>query len=292
MDSIVELQLQSRPECVAVVRAMLAGADERLGFGPELLADLKTAVSEACNNVVMHAYDDAIGPLTVGMRTGDGAVEVAVADEGSGAIPASESVDSPGVGIPVIRALTEQVDFVSEPGHGSVVQMRFRHTGADDGIGAAAGRLFTANEAGIGTGGTASAEGGWSTGDVILSVTPVSLLSAILGRVAGCVAAEAHFSIDRYSDLYLVTDGVAAHASDHAWLDTINAGLAAAPRQVDLTIGPLESGSTTLLQPDGRDSSPAMLSLLVDEVRVDGLDGSEALRVTLTDRRDGGPAAA
>ncbi len=247
MKSNVELQLHSRPECAAVVRAMLAGADERLGFGPELLADLKTAVSEACNNVVMHAYGGDVGPLAVSMRTGEGAVEVTVTDRGAGTIPATEDIDATGVGIPVIRALTETVEFVSEPGRGSEVRMRFAHLTAGA-VGAVADDSAL-DGATLDGASPITVPGDWATGDVVLSVTPVSLLSAILGRIAGCVAAEAHFSIDRYSDLYLVTDGVAAHANDHAQLHTISAGLAAAPRQVDLTVGPLEPGSDDAAAP-------------------------------------------
>ena len=47
---------------------MLGGMAELLAMDPELLDDLKTAVSEACNNVVLHAYPDGSGPLTVSLN--------------------------------------------------------------------------------------------------------------------------------------------------------------------------------------------------------------------------------
>ena len=59
----VRLELDSRPETLTLVRGVLAGVAELIGLDPELLDDLKTAVSEACNNVVMHAYDGVAGPL-------------------------------------------------------------------------------------------------------------------------------------------------------------------------------------------------------------------------------------
>jgi len=49
--------LPSRPENVAVIRQALAGAIEVLGLSESRLLDINTAVSEACNNVVVHAYE-------------------------------------------------------------------------------------------------------------------------------------------------------------------------------------------------------------------------------------------
>src|SRR3954451_8758818 len=58
------LSLPAVAENVAVVRQALTGMTEALGIGPGVLADMKTAVSEACNNVVLHAYEDG-GPVEV-----------------------------------------------------------------------------------------------------------------------------------------------------------------------------------------------------------------------------------
>jgi serine/threonine-protein kinase RsbW len=52
----VRLRLESRPQTLTIVRGMLGGVAELLAIDPELLDDLKTSVSEACNNVVLHAY--------------------------------------------------------------------------------------------------------------------------------------------------------------------------------------------------------------------------------------------
>ena len=52
----VRLELDSRPEQVSVVRGTLAGLAELLAVDTPFLDDLKTAVTEACNNVVLHAY--------------------------------------------------------------------------------------------------------------------------------------------------------------------------------------------------------------------------------------------
>src|SRR5438874_8345283 len=108
----VRLELDSRPETLTLVRGVLAGVAELIGLDPELLDDLKTAVSEACNNVVMHAYEGETGPLSVRMYIEPEAIEVVVADQGSGLpplAPADETIR--GVGVSVIRALAEQAEF-------------------------------------------------------------------------------------------------------------------------------------------------------------------------------------
>src|SRR6476620_1242149 len=80
----VRLELTSRPEAARLVRSMSTAAGEALGFDPELLSDVNTAVTEACNNVILHAYSGGPGPLTVELRARADGVEVRVCDQGSG----------------------------------------------------------------------------------------------------------------------------------------------------------------------------------------------------------------
>ena len=51
---------------------------------------------------------------------------------------------------------------------------------------------------------------------MVVSLSPVTLLAAVLGRLARTLAATAHFSLDRFSDVYLITDTLAAHAATAA----------------------------------------------------------------------------
>ena len=122
----VRLELDSRPETLTLVRGVLAGVAELIGLDPELLDDLKTAVSEACNNVVMHAYGGETGPLSLRIYIETEAIEVVVVDQGAGLpplAPADESMH--GVGLSVIRALAEQADFNARPEGGTEVRMSF-----------------------------------------------------------------------------------------------------------------------------------------------------------------------
>ncbi len=270
----VQLELDSRPECVALVRAMLVGVGELLEFGAELLADLKIAVSEACNNVVMHAYSDAPGPLNVTLTVEHDAVEVSVVDTGRGLGEPPHRRDRSGLGMAVIESLTSRSSFSSDTVGGTEVSMSFALRGDELSTGAGTDLLEAAPAL-------------RPEGEVVVTVAPVWLLAGILRRVAGCVAAEAHFSIDRYADLYLVTDGIASHASRHASAERISAGLAAHPRQIDLAVGPFQAGTATRLQAAGADCNPRLLALLIDEVEVDTMVDAETVQLMLLDVHEG-----
>jgi anti-sigma regulatory factor (Ser/Thr protein kinase) len=120
----LELSLPARAENVAVVRHVLGGVGDVLGLDPEVLDDIRLAVSEACANVVVHAYPDSEGLLVVRVFTRDDAVAVSVRDHGAGMAPRT---DSPGlgVGLPLIASLTRTLELSASPGGGTEVRMAF-----------------------------------------------------------------------------------------------------------------------------------------------------------------------
>lgn len=272
----VRLELDSTPETLTLVRGALGAVAELLSLDPELLDDLKTAVSEACNNVVLHAYDGTPGPLSVVLYVHPREIEVIVRDHGSG-IPAGTASDDrmQGVGLPIIRALAQQADFVSPDDGGTEVRMLF----AGDRDGRA---LFEAPA-------EIAPEDGWVdrlSGDAVVSLSPVSFLGALLGRLARALAARARFSLDRFSDVYLVTDAIAAHAARAASGDRIGFGLSTGTRRLELTVGPFRTGSGSQLREERpvRDVGSPLL-MLSDEVQVSAAADHEILRVVMTDQR-------
>ena len=274
----VRLELDSRPETLTLVRGVLAGVAELIGLDPELLDDLKTAVSEACNNVVMHAYDGETGPLTVRMYIEPEAIEVVVSDQGSGLpalAPADETIR--GVGLSVIRALAEQAEFRAGPDGGTEVRMTF--AGRRDGK-----PLFHLRSGA----GPDDRQASWLTGDAVVSLSPISLLAGVLGRVARALAARARFSLDRFSDVYLVTDAIAAHAGRSAQGTRMSFAISTEAQRLELTIGPFVSGSGSQLRHQAPDYSAASaLTMLSDELEVRPHEGGEILWVVMVDRRRG-----
>ena len=66
---------------------------EAVGLSPLRVADLKTVVSEACNNVVLHAYEGEPGPLEVTAEPRDGELEIQVAGmDGDGLAAVADEV--------------------------------------------------------------------------------------------------------------------------------------------------------------------------------------------------------
>jgi anti-sigma regulatory factor (Ser/Thr protein kinase) len=272
----ISLELASRPENLTLVRGMLGGVGEVLSIDPELLDDLKTAVSEACNNVVLHAYDGREGPLAVQMYVEPDEIKVLVRDEGLGLIYA-RPVDDPaqGIGVPVIQALATQTDFRTGADGGTEVVMSF--SGERDGK-----PLFT--RAGISV-----PDDGWTKplrGDAVVSVSPVALLASVLGRLMRALAASARFSLDRFSDVYLVTDALAALARHASLSERVGFVLTAQSRRIELTIGPFRRGLDDLLGSDDPVfGARSPLALLTDGIELTVEDGSERLLVAMIDKR-------
>lgn len=254
---------------------MLGGVAELLAIDPELLDDLKTSVSEACNNVVLHAYGGEAGPMEVGLFIADDRIRVTVTDRGVGMVAPPATADAgQGIGLSVIRALTESVRFASAPNDGTEVQMDFAVT--RDGK-----KLLTAPL-------TASPDGSLPTaqaGEVVVSLSPVTLLPGVLGRLARTLAATAHFSLDRFSDVYLVTDTLAAHAASAAAGDRIEALLRAEDRRLELVVGPFRPGTGSRLDIQATDHPASPLVLLSDQVSVEEDGEAERLRVLVIDHR-------
>jgi len=126
----VRLTMPARAEGVAVVRQALAGMADALAFDATVLADMKMAVSEACTNVVVHAYEEADGVLEVDMLADEVALTIQVRDHGSGVRPhATRSYEGAalGLGLPLIAALTDAFELRGASGRGTEVQMTFNY---------------------------------------------------------------------------------------------------------------------------------------------------------------------
>ena len=121
----VKLTLPARPENVSVIRHVLGAFAEALRLPDDLVEDLRLAVTEACTNVVRHAYPpDLPGSVEISIRPMDEHVSVIVADHGRG-IGTSSDTTGPGLGLPLIAAIADEVELQPVPGGGSRVAMTF-----------------------------------------------------------------------------------------------------------------------------------------------------------------------
>ncbi len=274
---IVGLHLESRPQTLTIVRGVLGGLAEVLAIDPELLDDLKTAVSEACNNVVLHAYDGVPGPMRVRVFVEPERLLVTVEDDGVGLSARGGAPDEgSGIGLSVINALTEEARFGPGSNGGTIVEMYF--AGRRDGE--SLYRIPPTPAAAS----TDEAIAPIQPGEVVLTLSPVKLFAPVLGRLARTLAATAHFSLDRFSDVYLVTDTIAAHANGATAGPWIGARVMASERRLELVVGPFRRGTGALLQAAGAER-PSPLALLSDEVSVQRAGETELVHVVVIDHR-------
>jgi anti-sigma regulatory factor (Ser/Thr protein kinase) len=114
----LRLNLPALPENVALIRAAVGERGEAYGLEDQFIADLKTVVSEASANVVLHAYADAAapGPLEVEMTRDATKVRLVIRDRGIGIRPQPESTHaSLKMGLSLIGAISSA--FQLQSGH-------------------------------------------------------------------------------------------------------------------------------------------------------------------------------
>src|SRR3954451_20229404 len=121
----LELKLPARAENVAVVRHAFGGFAEALSVDEQTLADIKLAITEACTNVVIHAYEDGEdGALEVDASIDERRLTVVIRDRGRGIVPRP---DSPGLGLglPLIATLAESLELGKDDADHTEVRIPF-----------------------------------------------------------------------------------------------------------------------------------------------------------------------
>jgi serine/threonine-protein kinase RsbW len=223
----LQIKLPARAENVAVVRHALAGLAEQIGMDETGVADLKTVVTEACMNVVVHAYPDGTGPLLVEADPDNQGLTVTVRDSGAGINPQADSErNSLKLGLSLIAALSSSFSISGGLDRGTEVMMRLPLSGG-------------------GTNGAAPAdkEASVESDATELTVARAELLEPVLARLVGALAARRDLSIERVSDAVLVTDAIADAAPERFADGCVRLGLGESDRGLELRLGPMKDGA-------------------------------------------------
>jgi anti-sigma regulatory factor (Ser/Thr protein kinase) len=127
--SPVRLSLPAQARNIAVVRRAVEAIAEELALPRRLVEDMRLAVTEACTNVVRHAYTGAeagdASALRVELLPHTRGMQVIVEDRGRGLGP-SPDARGPGLGLPLIAKLTSKLEVTHGAGdRGSRVAMSF-----------------------------------------------------------------------------------------------------------------------------------------------------------------------
>lgn len=268
----VHLLLPALPANVAIVRQALAGLADELGIDATRAADMKIALTEACTNVVVHAYGDDPGPLRVTMAVEHGRLVLGVRDFGDGLrpLPARDEGSPLGFGLALIASLSDEVGIVGGP-HGTEVRIGFTLDGA------------TPPPLGVQPDATTIP----LPDGIVLRLRPPERAGPVLSRVVSLVAARADFSIDRLSDAQIVSDTIAGAAGAHSENGTLDVAIDEHDTGFDLVIGPLVAGGGQRLISDTElPGLGCLLERLADELSVEPNEdsGGERLRARLAAR--------
>lgn len=126
----VRLTIPAKAEYITLGRLALTAIAGVRPVSDEALHDLKLALTEACTNSVKHAYgEDGAGSVDIVYELLADRLAVEVGDAGSGFDPnadhpgADDDLEEGGLGIEIIRALTDEVEIGEREGGGS--RLRF-----------------------------------------------------------------------------------------------------------------------------------------------------------------------
>lgn len=121
----MRLTLPAQAENIPVIRHVLGAFGEALRLPADVVEDMRLAVTEACTNVLRHAYNDGDrGTIDVVVQRNGDRLDVIVSDRGRGMGP-SPDIDGPGLGLKLIAALADSIELQDAPIRGNQLRMSF-----------------------------------------------------------------------------------------------------------------------------------------------------------------------
>ena len=131
----MELRFLSLPENEAFARVAVSAFAVQLNPTLDVLADIKTAVSEAVTNAIVHGYENETGMIAItSALLDDGMLEVSVSDTGKGIDDIARAMqpffttqpekERSGMGFAVMQTFMDHVAVESAPGRGTTVRMK------------------------------------------------------------------------------------------------------------------------------------------------------------------------
>jgi len=130
----VKIDFLSKSTNEAFARTAAAAFTAQLDPNLEELGDIKTAVSEAVTNAIVHAYPNSIGRISMRMRIIDGNIlEISIRDWGKGIANIEQAMtplystggdDRSGMGFTIMGSFMDKLRVKSLPGKGTTVTMQ------------------------------------------------------------------------------------------------------------------------------------------------------------------------
>jgi len=133
-ENYMVLEFPSRSTNEAFARAAVGCFAAQMDPNLEELGDIRTAVSEAVTNCIVHAYPDGLGVITVRCRIlKDNIIDIVVKDKGIGISDLEQArrpmfttggADRSGMGFTIMESFMTSFEVQSEQGKGTTVHMR------------------------------------------------------------------------------------------------------------------------------------------------------------------------
>ena len=136
MENTNEMQLifDSRSSNESFARVTVAAFMTSLNPTVEEVSDVKTAVSEAVTNAVIHGYENEVHDIYIRCRTKERSLYIEIEDKGKGIedveaameplFTTKPDLDRSGMGFSFMEAFMDELKVESEPGKGTVVKMK------------------------------------------------------------------------------------------------------------------------------------------------------------------------
>ena len=128
------LEFPSRSSNEAFARSAVACFASQMDPTLEELGDIRTAVSEAVTNCIVHAYPQEIGNIILRCRIlKDNVLDIVIKDKGVGISNVEEArrpafttggMERSGMGFTIMESFMNQLEITSQPGKGTTVHMR------------------------------------------------------------------------------------------------------------------------------------------------------------------------
>lgn len=133
-DNYIVLEFPSKSSNEAFARSAVACFAAQMDPTMEELGDIRTAVSEAVTNCIVHAYPNALGMITMRCRIlKDNILDIVVRDRGVGISDVEQArrpayttggSERSGMGFTIMESFMSNLDIRSAPGKGTTVHMR------------------------------------------------------------------------------------------------------------------------------------------------------------------------
>lgn len=133
-DNEVKLEFLSKSTNESFARVAVAAFASQLDLNIEELADIKTAVSEAVTNCIIHGYENSCGIVKINCRLYDNVVEIEISDNGKGIenveiakqplYTSKPDLERSGMGFTIMESFMDEMKIESVVGLGTKVTMK------------------------------------------------------------------------------------------------------------------------------------------------------------------------